>query len=312
MMQIRPRRHNNGKRRTMANSNKTRYDEDSIKKQLQEEEREIEEAEKHQIRLEFSTNVIAAHKYCLRNIIYTGQGFDCEVIYIPRHRTVKNLDLSIFLMALKNNKWSIAAALALTLLSVSMASLMTIAISHNTSAQELPEGSVAQQGGEQVPGALQPDTGIASLDNTTTEQPGGGVESSPCTPAQTGGAGVQNSTANATITTTTIGGTGSMTNNYNNNNSTALGAVETNPSISQVRDHIEQACIALEVGDIQGALGQLNFALGELGGGSDDIQGNNTATSLREGEEGSFNEGANVGGTGPFDDYDETPDAEAR
>jgi hypothetical protein len=214
-------------------------------------------------------------------------------------------------MALKNNKWSIPAALALTLLSVSMASLMTIAIPHNTNAQESPEGSEAQQGGEKVPGALQADTGIASLDNTTTEQPGGGAESSPCTPAQTGGAGVQNSTTNATITTTTISGTGSLTNNNNNNNSTTLGAVETNPSISQVRDHIEQACIALEVGDIQGALGQLNFALGELGDDSDDIHGNNTATSLREGEEGSFNEGANVGGTGPFDDYDATPDAEA-
>jgi hypothetical protein len=63
-----------------------RYDEDGIKKQLQEEEREIEEAEKHQIKLEFSTNVIAAHKYCLRNVIQTGQGFDCEIIYIPGHR----------------------------------------------------------------------------------------------------------------------------------------------------------------------------------------------------------------------------------
>ena len=212
-------------------------------------------------------------------------------------------------MALNNNKMSIPAALALTVLSVSMASLMTISIPHNTSAQELPEGSETQQGGEQVPGTSQPDTGIASLDNTTAEQPGGGVESSPCTPAQTGGAGVQNSTANAaTTTTTTIGGSGSMT---NNNNTTMLGADEANPSTSQIRDHIEQACIALEVGDTEGALRQLNFALGEVGGGSDDIQGNNTAMSLSEGEEGSFNEGTSVGGTGPFDDYDATPDAEA-
>src|SRR3712207_3447795 len=89
-MQIRPRRHNNGKRKTMANSNKSRYDEDAIKKQLQEEERAIEEAEKHQIKLEFSTNVIAAHKYCLRNVIHTGQGFDCEIIYIPRHKDPKD------------------------------------------------------------------------------------------------------------------------------------------------------------------------------------------------------------------------------
>ena len=211
-------------------------------------------------------------------------------------------------MALNNNKRSIPAALALTLISVSMASLMTISIPHNTSAQELPESSETQQSGEQVPGTSQPDTGIASLDNTTVEQPGGGAESSPCTPAQTGGAGVQNSTASAT----TIGGSGSMTNNNNNNNNTTmLGADEANPSTSQVRDHIEQACIAVEVGDTEGALRQLNLALGELSGGSDDIQGNNTATSLSEGEEGSFNEGTSVGGTGPFDDYDATPDAEA-
>src|SRR5918996_1460510 len=52
----------------------------------EEEEREIEEAEKHQIRLEFSTNIIAARKYCLRNVIHTGQGFDCEIIYLPRHK----------------------------------------------------------------------------------------------------------------------------------------------------------------------------------------------------------------------------------
>jgi hypothetical protein len=52
----------------------------------EEEEREIEEAEEHQIRLEFSTNIIAARKYCLRNVIHTGQGFDCEFIYLPRHK----------------------------------------------------------------------------------------------------------------------------------------------------------------------------------------------------------------------------------
>jgi hypothetical protein len=74
------------KRKTLANSNKNRYDEDGIKKQLEEEEREIEEAEKYQITLEFSTNIIAAHTYCLRNVIHAGQGFDCEIIYIPRHR----------------------------------------------------------------------------------------------------------------------------------------------------------------------------------------------------------------------------------
>jgi hypothetical protein len=52
----------------------------------EEEEREIEEAEEHQIRLEFPTNIIAARKYCLRNVIHTGQGFDCEIIYLSRQR----------------------------------------------------------------------------------------------------------------------------------------------------------------------------------------------------------------------------------
>ena len=55
----------------------------------------------------------------------------------------------------------------------------------------------------------------------------------------------------------------------------------------------------------------MNFALDELGGGSDDIQGSNTNTSLSEAEEGGFNEGVSIGGTGPIDDYDATPDAEA-
>ncbi len=55
-MQTRPRHQNHGKRKTMVNDNKS-YDE-TIKKQLQEEEREIEEAEKHQIRLEFSTTLL--------------------------------------------------------------------------------------------------------------------------------------------------------------------------------------------------------------------------------------------------------------
>jgi hypothetical protein len=47
-------------------------------------------------------------------------------------------------------------------------------------------------------------------------------------------------------------------------------------STSEIRDYIEQACIALEVGDTEGALMQLNLALGELGG---NIQGNTTSTA---------------------------------
>ena len=70
-------------------------------------------------------------------------------------------------------------------------------------------------------------------------------------------------------------------------------------STSIVRDFIEEACIALQVGDTQGALMQLNSALGELGGGT---QGNSTNTT--SGGEGTFDEGVSVGGTTAFDDYD--------
>jgi hypothetical protein len=87
-------------------------------------------------------------------------------------------------------------------------------------------------------------------------------------------------------------------------------------STSEVRDYIEQACIALEVGDTEGAMMQLNLALGELGG---NIQGNTTSTAggitgtttTTSGGEGTVDEGATVGGTSASDDYDATADAEA-
>jgi hypothetical protein len=66
------------------NDNDKTSDDDAIRKEVNEEFSELAEAEKHQIALEFSTNIIAAHKYCLKNVIHTGKGFDCEIIYIPR------------------------------------------------------------------------------------------------------------------------------------------------------------------------------------------------------------------------------------
>ncbi len=53
----------------------------------EEENREIQEDEKHQLRIECATNIIAAYKYCLRNVIHTGKGFDCEILYLPRHKS---------------------------------------------------------------------------------------------------------------------------------------------------------------------------------------------------------------------------------
>jgi hypothetical protein len=194
-------------------------------------------------------------------------------------------------MLSNNNMKTVHGALALMLLSVSVASVIAISVPDNVS-------------GQGPPGAQQADTNLTSLDVTTAGQSGGGAEPSPCTPTEIGGASAQNATA--TNATTTASGTSTTT----HNNTGMLGGEAVSPSTSQLRDHIEQACIALEVGDTEGALMQLNFALDELGGDSDDTRGNNTTTSLSEGE-GGFNEGVSIGGTGPIDDYDATPDAEA-
>jgi hypothetical protein len=151
------------------------------------------------------------------------------------------------------------------------------------------------------------------LDNTTittTGQPGGGPEPSVCTPTQTGGGGGQNATTNATTAATMSSGDANAT--------TSAGGGVVSPSTSEVRDHIEQACIALEVGDIEGALMQLNLALGELASDGSSTQGNNTDTSSEitggtataGGGEGTFEEGVTVGGTSAADDYDATADAE--
>jgi hypothetical protein len=112
-----------------------------------------------------------------------------------------------------------------------------------------------------------------------------------------------------------MGGDGA--NDTTGNATTTTGGGVVSPSTSEVRDYIEQACIALEVGDVEGALIQLNLALNELGGGSG-TQGNNTdtpneitgGTSTTSGGEGTFDEGVTVGGTGAFDGYDDTADAE--
>jgi hypothetical protein len=196
-------------------------------------------------------------------------------------------------MVSKNNMRTVPGALALMLLSVSVVSVIAISVPVNVS-------------GQGVPGAPQADTGLASPDDTTSGQPGGGAESSPCTPTEIGGASGQNTTT--TNATTAAGSTNSTT----VNNTGISGGEGVSPSTSEIRDHIEQACIALEVGDTEGALMQLNFALDELGGSSGGTQGNDTTTSLSEGEGGGgFNEGVSIGGTGPIDDYDATPDAGA-
>jgi len=207
-------------------------------------------------------------------------------------------------MASKNNKSTFSAGTSLLmLLSASVATIMAIGMPPNASAQGLPVGSAAQQGGQTVSGAQEAGTDVGGLDDTTAGRPGGRGESSPCTPPQTAGGSLHNATANAATASD-----GTLTTPINND-TIMLGGEGDTISTSQMRDHIEQACIALEVGDIEGALVQLNFALGERGeGDGEESQGNNTFTSSSEGAERTSNEAVSVGGTGPSDDYDPTAD----
>lgn len=192
-------------------------------------------------------------------------------------------------MASENKKKTVPAALGLILLSLSVVSLIAISAPNDASAQGSLEGLETEQGGQGGSGAQSADTGAATLNDTTTGQAGGGADAEPtaCAPIQTGDGG-----HNATTTT----GGSSATTEMNTTSTTAEGGDQ---STSIVRDFIEEACIALQIGDTQGALMQLNSALGELGGST---QGNNTNTT--SGGEGTFDEGVSVGGTSAFDDYD--------
>src|SRR5215217_3840290 len=192
-------------------------------------------------------------------------------------------------MTSQNKKKTVPATLGLMLLSLSVVSLIAISAPNDAGAQG-SLGLETEQSGQGGSGAQPADTGAATLNDTTTGQAGAGdAEPTACAPIQTGGDG-----QNATTTT----GGGSATTDMNTTSTTAEGGGNQSTS-SIVRDFIEEACIALQVGDTQGALMQLNSALGELGGGT---QGNSTNTT--SGGEGTFDEGVSVGGTSAFDDYD--------
>src|SRR5215208_4204087 len=193
-------------------------------------------------------------------------------------------------MTSQNKKKTVPATLGLMLLSLSVVSLIAISAPNDAGAQG-SLGLETEQSGQGGSGAQPADTGAATLNDTTTGQAGAGdAEPTACAPIQTGGGG-QNAT-------TTTGGGGSATTDMNTTSTTAEGGGNQSTS-SIVRDFIEEACIALQVGDTQGALMQLNSALGELGGGT---QANSTNTT--SGGEGTFDEGVSVGGTSAFDDYD--------
>jgi hypothetical protein len=92
---------------------------------------------------------------------------------------------------------------------------------------------------------------------TTTTGGGGGAQSSACAASQTGGGG-----GGQNATTSTAGG--------------AAGAGNQSTT-SEVRLHIEEACMAAQNGDMQGVLMHLNLALNILEAGG--TQGNMTSSA---------------------------------
>ena len=154
-------------------------------------------------------------------------------------------------MASEDKKKSIPAALGLMLLSLGMASLIAIHVSNDASAQGLLEGLEREQGDS------------------------GDVQSS-CAPTQTGGGGgtfddgvsVGGTSAYDDYDADVEGGDSiTTTGTTTNTTSTTTTGGGGNQSTSEVRDHIQEACIALQVGDTQGALMFLDMALSALGDG---------------------------------------------
>ena len=140
--------------------------------------------------------------------------------------------------------------------------------------------------GQQVAGLTGTNTTTTDGTDTTTTTIGGGAQSSACAPIQTGGGVGQNGSNNAT----TMGGaTTGM------NASTAAGG---GGSQSMARQHIEEACMALQAGDTQGLMMHLNLALGALqsGGGAQD---NMTTTVTNAGPETSTGGGGTTQGDEP-------------
>src|SRR5215208_6815803 len=143
--------------------------------------------------------------------------------------------------------------------------------------------------------------------NATTPTPattGGGTSAqSACAPTQTGGGGGQNATTNATTTAATAGGgsanatagsanaTAGSANATAGNASTATNATSAIggggiPSASEVREHIEEACMAAQGNDTEGVLLHLNLALNALGGNMTTTEGGEDEDGEDEGSEG--------------------------
>jgi hypothetical protein len=120
------------------------------------------------------------------------------------------------------------------------------------------------------PALAQQNMTATNATGTTTGGGGGETAQSACTPTQTtGGGGGQNATTNATTT----GGGGAT------NASGTTDEQQGTQSTSEVRLHIEEACMAAQSGDMQGVLMHLNLALNALGSNMTTTTGGGGATN---------------------------------
>jgi hypothetical protein len=169
------------------------------------------------------------------------------------------------------------------LLSLSIVSSIAILTPNNTSAQEdqqqrgLLGGLEREQSDEAIPGQQPADIGRAApLNRTIVEGGDGGAQSSACASTQTGGGVGGNQTTAGGNGTTTTGGAATSNGTTNATSATTSGGGEgaagNQSTSSSPIQLIEQACMALQGGDVQGAMMQLNLALSQLRG-DDDTQG---------------------------------------
>lgn len=220
-----------------------------------------------------------------------------------------------FPMVSNSGRNTVLASLGFTLLSLGVASSILMGIPNNSFAQEDPQrgllgGLEREQSDEAIPGQQPADIGgSAPLNRTLVEGDAslssGQSSSSACIPSQmVGGVGGNQTTTGGNGTTTQGGATSAGP--MNSTGATTAGGAG-NQSASSPIQLIEQACLALQTGDTQGAMMQLNSALDQLrsmsgmqgGGEGTTTQGGATSTTTGPGGIGTDEPGAT---DNPFSD----------
>ncbi len=214
---------------------------------------------------------------------------------VLKSATIKNYELRLISMVSNTNRNAMLTAFGFTLLSLGIASSILMSIPSNVFAQQDQErgllgGLEREQRGEAIPGQQPADVGgPAPLNRTLVEGDASlssGQPSSACMPSQMAGAVGDNQTTTGGNGTAMQGGVATTGTTNTTGTTTAGGA--GNQSASSPTQLIEQACIALQAGDTQGAMMQLDIALDQLramGGmqGGATTQGGATSTTTGPG-----------------------------